>query len=112
MNYDLIGIGNALVDIEVQVENSFIDLISMTKGGMTLTSVEDQNKILDSLQSKPKKISSGGSAANTVHGVSLLGAKSYFLGRVANDFHGKHYNEDMRNCGVGFCGPGADEQGT
>ena len=112
MNYDLIGIGNALVDIEMQVDDSFIDLISVTKGGMTLTSVEDQNKILDSLQSKPKKISSGGSAANTVHGVSLLGAKSYFLGRVANDLHGKHYTEDMRNCGVGFCGPGADERGT
>ena len=112
MNYDLIGIGNALVDIEMQVEDSFIDRISVTKGGMTLTSVEDQNKILDSLESRPKKISSGGSAANTVHGVSLLGAKSYFLGRVANDFHGKHYTEDMRNCGVGFCGPGADEQGT
>ena len=112
MNYDLIGIGNALVDIEMQVEDSFIDLISVTKGGMTLTSVEDQNKILDSLESEPKKISSGGSAANTVHGISLLGAKSYFLGRVANDSHGKHYTEDMRNCGVGFCGPGADEQGT
>ena len=42
MNYDLIGIGNALVDIEMQVDDSFIDLISVTKGGMTLTSVEDQ----------------------------------------------------------------------
>ena len=56
MNYDLIGIGNALVDIEMQVDDSFIDLISVTKGGMTLTSVEDQNKILNSLQFKPKKI--------------------------------------------------------
>ena len=58
---------------------------------------------MDTLQTKPKKISSGGSAANTVHGASLLGAKSYYLGRVANDVHGKHYTEDMRNCGVGFC---------
>ena len=55
MNYDLIGIGNALVDIEVLVHDSFIDEISVTKGGMTLTSVEDQNKILESLQSNPKK---------------------------------------------------------
>ncbi|MZG53927.1 MAG: adenosine kinase [Nitrospinae bacterium] len=112
MNYDLIGIGNALVDIEVQVEDAFVEEISVTKGGMTLSSVEDQKRILDSLQSKPKKISSGGSAANTVHGASLLGAKSYYLGRVANDAHGKHYTEDMRNCGVGFCGPGSDEHGT
>ena len=112
MNYDLVGIGNALVDIEVQVDDAFIEKTSVTKGGMTLSSIEDQNNILESLSSSPKKISSGGSAANTIHGASLLGAKSYYLGRVANDSHGKHYTEDMQNCGVGFSGPGSDEQGT
>ena len=112
MNYDLIGIGNALVDIEVQVDDAFIEKTSVTKGGMTLSSIEDQNNILESLKSSPKKISSGGSAANTIHGASLLGSKSYYLGRVANDSHGKHYTEDMQNCGVGFSGPGSDEQGT
>ena len=112
MNYDLIGIGNALVDIEVQVDDAFIEKTSVTKGGMTLSSIEDQNNILESLRSSPKKISSGGSAANTIHGASLLGSKSYYLGRVANDSHGKHYTEDMQNCGVGFSGPGSDEQGT
>ncbi len=112
MNYDLVGIGNALVDIEVQVDDDFIKKASVTKGGMTLSSIEDQNKILDSLESKAKKLSSGGSAANTVHGASVLGAKSYYLGRVANDANGKHYTEDMKNCGVGFSGPGADEHGT
>ena len=112
MNYDLIGIGNALVDIEVQVDDAFIEKASVTKGGMTLSSIEDQNKILESLQSSSKKISSGGSAANTIHGASLLGAKSYYLGRVANDTHGKNYIEDMQNCGVGFSGPGSDGQGT
>ena len=112
MNYDLIGIGNALVDIEVQVDDEFIKKASVTKGGMTLSSIEDQNKILETLQSSSKKISSGGSAANTIHGASVLGAKSYYLGRVANDTHGKHYIEDMQNCGVGFSGPGSDGQGT
>ena len=112
MNYDLVGIGNALVDIEVQVDDAFIEKTSVTKGGMTLSSIEDQNNILESLKFSPKKISSGGSAANTIHGASLLGAKSYYLGRVANDSHGKHYTEDMQNCGVGFSGPGSDEQGT
>ena len=112
MNYDLVGIGNALVDIEVQVDDAFIEKASVTKGGMTLSSIEDQNKILESLQSSSKKISSGGSAANTIHGASVLGAKSYYLGRVANDTHGKHYIEDMQNCGVGFSGSGSDGQGT
>lgn len=112
MNYDLVGIGNALVDIEVQVDDAFIEQAEVTKGGMTLSSIEDQNKILDCLQSKTKKISSGGSAANTIHGASVLGAKSYYLGRVANDSHGKLYTEDMQSCGVGFSGPGSDAQGT
>ena len=72
MNYDLVGIGNALVDIEIQVDDAFIEQASVTKGGMTLSSIEDQKKILEFLESKPKKISSGGSAANTVHGVSAV----------------------------------------
>ena len=42
MNYDLVGIGNALVDIEVQVDDAFIEEISVTKGGMTLSSASDQ----------------------------------------------------------------------
>ena len=112
MNYDLVGIGNALVDIEVQVDDDFIEELSVTKGGMTLTSVTEQEKILKILESKPQKTSSGGSAANTVHGASVLGAQSYYLGRVANDKNGKHYTEDMHSCEVGFSGPGSDDSGT
>lgn len=112
MNYDLVGIGNALVDIEVQVDDAFIKEISVTKGGMTLSSIAEQDKVLKALQSKPQKLSSGGSAANTIHGARVLGAPSYYLGRVANDDNGKHYTEDMQSCGVGFCGPGADDEGT
>jgi sugar/nucleoside kinase (ribokinase family) len=112
MNYDLVGIGNALVDIEVQVDDFFIEEISITKGGMTLSSAVDQTKILNALKSKPRKLSSGGSAANTIHGASVLGAKSYYLGRVANDENGNHYTSDMRDCKVGFNGPCSDEEGT
>jgi sugar/nucleoside kinase (ribokinase family) len=112
MKYDLVGIGNALVDIEVKVDDCFIEKLSITKGGMTLSSKAEQEKILNALKSKPRKLSSGGSAANTIHGASVLGAKSYYLGRVANDDNGKHYTEDMRSCEVGFNGPGSDEDGT
>ena len=66
MKYDLVGIGNALVDIEVRVDDDFIKQNSLTKGGMTLSTEEDQTKILNALQSHSTKISSGGSAANTV----------------------------------------------
>ncbi len=112
MNYDVIGIGNALVDIEVQVDDSFLEQNSLAKGGMTLSSPEQQLKILEALSDKSTKNSSGGSAANTIHGISVLGGKSYYLGRVANDSFGVHYTKDMQHCGVGFPGPGSEQEGT
>ena len=112
MNYELVGIGNALVDIEVQVDDLFVEEIAATKGGMRLSSSVEQEKVLNALKSKPRKLSSGGSAANTIHGASVLGAKSYYLGRVANDDNGKYYTEDMQSCKVGFNGPGPDKEGT
>jgi sugar/nucleoside kinase (ribokinase family) len=102
MKYDLLAIGNALVDIEVRVDDEFIEKNSLTKGGMTLSSVESQQMILNSLKKFSTKMSSGGSAANTVHGFSVLGGKTYYLGRVADDFHGQHYAQDMQSCGVAF----------
>lgn len=112
MNYDLVGIGNALVDLEVLVEDDFIEKFSLVKGGMSLASEENQKKILEALSDKATKIISGGSAANTVHGVSVLGGKTYYLGRVANDPYGRHYSEDMKTCDVGFPGPDAANMGT
>jgi hypothetical protein len=114
MKFDLLGIGNALVDIEVRVDDEFIEQNSLTKGGMTLFSVEKQQKILKKLHSLSTKISSGGSAANTVHGLSVLGGKTYYIGRVANDVYGKYYAEDMLSCGVAFprTGNGLSNTGT
>ncbi|CAI2717366.1 adenosine kinase [Nitrospina watsonii] len=112
MNYDLVGIGNALVDIEVRVEDNFITQNAFTKGGMTLTSIEGQNKLLSQFDGAAHKICSGGSAANTVHGMRVLGANTYYLGRVADDRYGRHYTEDMQNCGVGFPGPDSADTGT
>ena len=112
MNYDLVGIGNALVDIEVQVEDSFIQEQSLIKGGMKLSTAAEQTLVLEALADQAIKISSGGSAANTVHGVSILGSSGYYLGRVANDNYGQHYSEDMKICRVGFPGPDSETSGT
>ncbi len=112
MMYDLLGIGNALVDIEVQVEDVFIEKVSLAKGGMTLSTSENQVRLLQALNGYPMKTTSGGSAANTVHGLSVLGGKAYYLGRVAADAYGHHYTQDMTHCGVGFPGPGAETEGT
>jgi sugar/nucleoside kinase (ribokinase family) len=112
MNYDLVGIGNALVDIEVRVEDAFIQQHSLTKGGMQLSSPEEQALMLNALSDQSTKISSGGSAANTVHGIGVLGSSGYYLGRVANDTYGQHYSEDMKVCQVGFPGPDGETNGT
>lgn len=112
MQYDVIGIGNALVDIEVQVDDSLIEQLKATKGGMTLSSPDDQSKILDAVRDQGRKIASGGSAANTIHGIGSLGGTGYYLGRVADDDFGHHYTQDMKDCGVGFPGPDAQTQGT
>ena len=112
MNYDLVGIGNALVDIEIQVEDSFIREQSLIKGGMKLSTSAEQTLVLNALAGQAFKISSGGSAANTVHGISVLGSSGYYLGRVANDNYGRHYSEDMKVCRVGFPGPDSETNGT
>jgi len=112
MKFDLFGIGNALVDVEVRVDDKFIEKNSLIKGGMTLSSIENQKKILKELNDLSVKISSGGSAANTAHGLSALGGKAYYLGRVANDKYGKYYTEDMQSCGVEFSGIGNELSDT
>lgn len=112
MNHHVMGIGNALVDIEIRVAEDFINELALTKGGMTLTTPEEQTKILDKVSGHAQKIVSGGSAANTIHGISALGGKTYYLGRVADDAYGTHYTEDMKSCSVGFPGPDAKTDGT
>lgn len=112
MNYDLIGIGNALVDIQAQVEDDLLKELGFQKGGMTLTTAEEQKVLLEKLKHHSLSISSGGSAANTIHGLGALGGKSYYIGKVAGDEYGNHYTKDMADCGVGFTGPDAAETGT
>jgi sugar/nucleoside kinase (ribokinase family) len=114
MNYDVIGIGNALVDIQTQLTEEELESLNYPKGGMTLSSPEKQLRLLESLeaQSHSPSTCSGGSAANTIHGIGALGGRAYYIGRVANDDYGRHYTQDMADCGVGFPGPGAEDSGT
>ena len=112
MKYDVVGIGNALVDIEVQLSDEELSELGYPKGGMTLSSATDQLKLIEKLNAHSFSTCSGGSAANTIHGIGALGGDAYYIGRVANDSYGKHYTQDMADCGVGFSGPGAEEDGT
>ncbi|MBT8148004.1 MAG: adenosine kinase [Gammaproteobacteria bacterium] len=95
--YHVYGIGNALVDKEFEVEDSFFEQHDIEKGFMTLVTHEHQEQLLDLLSNKVglKKRSGGGSAANTLYALSQFGGNAYFAGKVANDETGDFYVEQL-----------------
>ncbi|WP_294336866.1 adenosine kinase [uncultured Sphingomonas sp.] len=99
--YDVVAIGNAIVDILAQADDQFITDAGMNKGSMQLIfSAEDA----DALYAKmgPGKEISGGSAANTVAGVAALGGTAGFIGQVADDQLGQVFAHDIKAAGVDF----------
>ncbi|MCW3836449.1 adenosine kinase [Sphingomonas canadensis] len=99
--YDVIAIGNAIVDILSQAEDSFIVEQGMTKGSMALMFSPEE---ADALYAKmgPGREVSGGSAANTVAGIAALGGRCGFIGQVADDQLGEVFAHDIRAAGVDF----------
>src|SRR5882762_1845425 len=98
--YDVLGIGNALFDILVPADESFLGLHGMTKGGMALI---DEVRAISIYQSMgPATEMSGGSAANTIVGVANLGARAAYVGKVRDDQIGRLYTHDIRAAGVAF----------
>lgn len=91
--YHLYGIGNALVDKEFEVEDSFFDKHGIQKGFMTLVTREQQQALIDELEADAglRKQAGGGSAANTLYAFSQFGGKAYFSGKIANDDSGDFY---------------------
>lgn len=98
--YDVIGIGNPLLDIIIEVDDGVLHEHGLQKGGMRGVDNREGKKIIESLDAYTKASVSGGSAANTVAGVALLGGKSLFVGVIGDDEHGTMYERDMRAGGV------------
>lgn len=100
--YDVYGIGNALVDTEFQVSDGFLAEQSITKGHMTLIDLEEKNRLVQLLssQQKPVKHSSGGSAGNTVAAVAQFGDRAYYSCMVGRDQLGDMFLADMDRIGV------------
>lgn len=99
--FDIVGIGNPLLDIIVEVEEDLLGKLGLKKGEMHLVESAQGRKILDSLVEHQKTYVSGGSAANTVAGAVRLGAKGHFMGLVGDDEHGQAYEDEMVSGGVG-----------
>jgi len=98
--YDVVGIGNAIVDIIVQCDDAFLSKHSLDKGFMRLINARQADELYALMG--PGVERSGGSAANTIAGLSSFGGRGGFIGRVANDQFGKVFTHDIRSIGVAY----------
>ncbi len=98
--YNVYGLGNALVDMEFEVEDGFLNLMEVDKGVMTLVDEEEQHRMLTHLDAFEGNKASGGSAANTLIAVSAMGGSSYYACKVADDDLGHFYLHDLKQAGV------------
>jgi sugar/nucleoside kinase (ribokinase family) len=111
--YDVYGLGAALVDTEIEVEDQFLELSNIDKGLMTLVDEARQYELLDKLSGHmvASRRASGGSAANSIIASSYFGASAFYSCKVANDDNGFFYLEDLQNAGVDSNLNGAKEEG-
>lgn len=93
--------GNALVDIMISLESdSILELLQLPKGSMQLVDMERSNAVLSALKGYNRSLSAGGSAANTIHGLAMLGAKTGYIGVVGEDELGGFFVRDLIQAGV------------
>ena len=100
LQYNVYGLGNALVDIECALPVETLTAIGMDKGVMTLLDEAVQNNAIAQLEDYDTKRSCGGSAANTLIAISQLGGKTFYGCKVADDDYGRFYTQDLVDCGV------------
>ncbi len=98
--YDCIGIGSPLLDLTFNVTDDILDELGLKKGEMCLIDKEKSKEILKKLNSLNKDVSPGGCCSNTVAGISALGGKAVFLGKIGNDVHGEIYESKTKKQGV------------
>ncbi|MEX2564745.1 MAG: adenosine kinase [Cyclobacteriaceae bacterium] len=98
--YNVTGIGNALVDIEFEVSDAFLEKNEIEKGLMTLVDEDRQSDLMRLINTKTSKLQCGGSAANTLIALSQFGGKGFYCCKVANDELGRFFVEDLKEAGV------------
>src|SRR5438105_4451513 len=103
--FDVLEIGNAIVNVIARTKNDFLIRRNMRKNAMALIDEERAASIYDAMG--PAVEISGGSAANTTVGVASLGARSAFVGKVRDDELGRVFTHDIRAAGVSFSTPPA-----
>ncbi len=100
-SFDVLAIGNAIVDVLAKVTEEQVAELGLGKGGMTLVSDEaEAAMVAESVE--PEVHVSGGSAANTAVGVASFGARAAYMGKVAEDSLGRLFTTDIRTAGVTY----------
>ena len=101
--YDVVGLGNAIVDVIAPVEETFLDRFDIRKNGMTLID-SDRAQELTAAATGARELS-GGSGANTIAGIASFGGKAAYIGKIADDRLGEVFRRDLREIGVDFDTP-------
>lgn len=104
---DVVGVGNAIVDVIAAVPEDFIDCHRLAKGAMTLVDAERSDRLYEAMP--PAVEASGGSAANTVAGVASFGGSAAYVGKVRDDRLGGVFARDINAAGVAFAVPPASD---
>lgn len=92
----IIGVGNALVDVIVNLQNEeILNQFSLVKGGMEMIDSERKRKIHQAIEDMPKASATGGSTSNTIHGLARLGIEAGYMGKVCNDEPGRFFQAEM-----------------
>jgi sugar/nucleoside kinase (ribokinase family) len=105
--YDVLGVGNAIVDIIAQADEAFLAKHNMPKGGMALIDEAQAHALYADMGSAIE--ASGGSAANTIAGIASFGGKAAFIGKVKQDTFGEIFSHDLKSIGVNFSTPAATD---
>ncbi len=100
--FDLIGLGNSLVDILIELREDEFQSLGFEKGTMRLTEHEEQQQLLTTFRRREPRLVSGGSVANSVIACSQLGGKGAFIGCVGDDRYGLHYTEEFAELDIDF----------
>lgn len=99
-DFNVYGLGNALLDLQLHVEEEDLRALQLEKGGMILVDAEQRQRILDYFGDVHPHRASGGSAANTMIAISQLGGKAAFSCLIGDDSYGRHYREEMEALGI------------
>ena len=100
MSKKILGIGNAIVDVFVKVDDNFLSNNNLIKSSMKLIQIDEFENLKNII--KIEKIEAGGSVANTMAGIAYLNGNSFFIGKISSDRFGKIYKQSLEKINVHF----------